>query len=66
MDYSIAVTNTQDKAVRAAIGAPLQRYNEAQARHFYERLGYACFGELGDYPKGFSRYFMKKRLGDPG
>ena len=33
-----------------------------QARGFYERLGYSCFGELTDYPPGFSRYFMKKAL----
>lgn len=35
---------------------------EFQARGFYERLGYACFGELPQYPVGFSRYFMKKVL----
>ncbi|CAN5914468.1 GNAT family N-acetyltransferase [soil metagenome] len=35
---------------------------EFQARSFYERIGYECFGELGDYPKGFSRFFMKKVL----
>jgi GNAT superfamily N-acetyltransferase len=35
---------------------------EFQARGFYERLGYSCFGELKDYPVGFSRYFMKKVL----
>ena len=33
-----------------------------QARGFYERLGYRRFGELNDYPAGFSRCFMKKRL----
>ena len=33
-----------------------------QARGFYERLGYSCFGELNDYPVGFARYFMKKTL----
>jgi GNAT superfamily N-acetyltransferase len=33
-----------------------------QARGFYERLGYTCFGELSDYPPGFSRYFMRKML----
>jgi GNAT superfamily N-acetyltransferase len=33
-----------------------------QARGFYERLGYTCFGELDDYPPGFSRYFLKKIL----
>jgi GNAT superfamily N-acetyltransferase len=31
-----------------------------QARGFYERNGYACFGELEDFPRGQSRYFMKK------
>src|SRR6478752_7476385 len=35
---------------------------EFQARGFDERLGYSCFAELGDYPPGFSRYFMKKAL----
>ena len=35
---------------------------EFQARGFYERLGYRCFGELADYPPGFSRYFMTKAL----
>jgi GNAT superfamily N-acetyltransferase len=33
-----------------------------QARGFYERLGYSCFGELNDYPVGSARYFMKKTL----
>ena len=36
-----------------------------QARGFYERLGYTCFGELSDYPPGFSRYFLKKTLKPP-
>jgi GNAT superfamily N-acetyltransferase len=36
---------------------------EFQARGFYERLGYRVFGELSDYPAGFSRYFMQKTLG---
>jgi GNAT superfamily N-acetyltransferase len=35
---------------------------EFQARGFYERLGYTCFGELSDYPAGYHRYFMKKQL----
>lgn len=33
-----------------------------QARAFYERLGYSCFGELHDNPAGSARYFMKKVL----
>jgi GNAT superfamily N-acetyltransferase len=32
------------------------------ARGFYENLGYQCFGELPDYPPGFSRTFLKKSL----
>ena len=35
---------------------------EFQAREFYERIGYECFGELPNYPIGFSRFFMKKLL----
>ena len=34
---------------------------EFQARGFYERLGYTCFGELPNYPVA-ARYFMKKAL----
>ena len=33
-----------------------------QARAFYERFGYVVFGTLDDYPEGFQRYFMVKRL----
>jgi len=33
-----------------------------QARGFYEKQGYKVFGEIADYPKGFSRFFLQKRL----
>jgi GNAT superfamily N-acetyltransferase len=33
-----------------------------EARPFYERLGYEVFGILEDYPKGYCKYFLKKRL----
>ncbi|MEJ2630175.1 MAG: GNAT family N-acetyltransferase [Acidihalobacter sp.] len=36
--------------------------HEFQARAFYERLGYTCFGELPDYPRGHARFFMRKSL----
>jgi GNAT superfamily N-acetyltransferase len=49
---------------RGCHGAWLDTF-EFQARGFYERLGYECFGELPEYPKGFSRYFMKKVLVPP-
>lgn len=32
------------------------------ARGFYQRLGYQVFGELADYPPGFTRSFLKKSL----
>jgi GNAT superfamily N-acetyltransferase len=35
---------------------------EFQARGFYEKLGYTCFGELPDYPVGFKRIFLQKKL----
>lgn len=46
---------------RGCHGAWLDTF-EFQAREFYERLGYECFGELPSYPKGFARFFMKKAL----
>jgi hypothetical protein len=33
-----------------------------QARPFYEKLGYEVFGQLEDYPRGHSRYFLQKRF----
>jgi GNAT superfamily N-acetyltransferase len=56
------MTRAEDEArARGCHHAWLDTF-EFQARGFYERLGYACFSELEDYPSGFSRYFMKKAL----
>jgi GNAT superfamily N-acetyltransferase len=33
-----------------------------QARPFYEKQGYRVFGRLPDYPDGYARWFMMKRL----
>ena len=33
-----------------------------EARPFYERLGYVLFATLEDYPEGYCKYFLKKRL----
>jgi GNAT superfamily N-acetyltransferase len=51
----------REAAQRGCRGAWLDTF-EFQARGFYERLGYECFGELPNYPQGFSRFFMKKAL----
>ncbi|NQU68203.1 MAG: GNAT family N-acetyltransferase [Candidatus Marinimicrobia bacterium] len=33
-----------------------------QALEFYKKLGYVVFGELDDFPKGHTMYYMKKVL----
>ena len=35
---------------------------EFQALPFYERRGYSVFGVLEDYPPGFRRYHLQKKL----
>lgn len=51
----------REAAARGCHSAWLDTF-EFQTRGFYERLGYCCFGQLPDYPAGFSRLFMKKAL----
>jgi GNAT superfamily N-acetyltransferase len=46
---------------RGCIGAWLDTYS-FQTRGFYERIGYAVFGEIADYPPGHRRIFLKKML----
>jgi len=46
---------------RGCSGAWLDTFS-FQARGFYERLGYAVFGSIEDYPPGHSRFFLKKTL----
>ena len=33
-----------------------------QARGFYEGLGYEVFGQLAEFPRGHTRFFMRKTL----
>jgi len=33
-----------------------------QARGFYEKLGFAAFGEIADFPPGERRFFLSKRI----
>ena len=49
----------KEAVARGCAGAWLDTF-EFQARGFYERIGYEVFAELGNYPTGYSRYFMKK------
>jgi GNAT superfamily N-acetyltransferase len=45
-----------------AVGVWLDTFS-FQARGFYERHGYAVFGEIGDYPAPHRRFFLSKRIG---
>ena len=47
----------RDRGARAVL---LDTY-DFQARGFYEKLGYRCFGTF-DYPGGMTRYYMTKAL----
>src|SRR5690349_10662720 len=52
----------EEKATAAGCrGAFLDTFS-FQARPFYERHGYECFGKLHDHPPGHSHYFMRKLL----
>lgn len=56
------MTMAHDEAiVRGCRGAWLDTF-EFQARGFYEDLGYSVFGEIPQYPPGYSRYFMRKEF----
>lgn len=37
-----------------------------QAPQFYRALGYSEFGQINDYPPGHRRFFLQKRLDQPG
>jgi GNAT superfamily N-acetyltransferase len=55
----------EEEAVRRGCrGAWLDTFS-FQARGFYERLGYAVFGAIEDYPPSHSRFFLSKTLADP-
>lgn len=44
---------------RGCLGVWLDTYS-FQAPAFYKKQGYEMFGTIDDYPKGFSRHFLKK------
>jgi len=55
-----ADSNGRGRAMRRGCsGAWLDAFS-FQARGFYEKLGYAVFGSIEDYPPGHSRFFLKK------
>uniref|UniRef100_UPI000D3B84BE GNAT family N-acetyltransferase n=1 Tax=unclassified Variovorax TaxID=663243 RepID=UPI000D3B84BE len=58
---SLLLRAEAEAQARGCHGAWLDTFS-FQARPFYESLGYECFGEIADYPRGASRFFMKKAL----
>lgn len=56
-------TAEEHALARGCRGAYLETL-EYQARPFYERHGYELYGVLEDYPPGFRRYHLRKRLTD--
>lgn len=56
------MTQAEQEALERGCHSAWLDTHEFQARGFYEKLGYAVFGELPDYPHGFSRIFLRKRL----
>jgi GNAT superfamily N-acetyltransferase len=43
------------------LNAHLDTYS-FEAKPFYEKNGYTLFATLGDYPRGHSKHFLRKRL----
>ena len=61
LGMALMQTAEREALARGCHGAWLDTF-EFQARGFYERLGYECFGEIPDYPVGFCRFFMRKSI----
>jgi ribosomal protein S18 acetylase RimI-like enzyme len=67
--YGVALMRSAEaEAVRRDCHHALLDTFDFQARGFYERLGYEVFGEARDFPRGHTRFFMRKALdaGSPG
>jgi GNAT superfamily N-acetyltransferase len=56
------IQQAEEEAIRrSCVSAWLDTFS-FQAPGFYQRLGYEVFGVIEDYPPGYSRYFLKKKL----
>ena len=56
------VALAEEEAVRRGCHSAWLDTLNPEALSLYERLGYERFGELKDFPKGGSRYFLQKKL----
>jgi GNAT superfamily N-acetyltransferase len=53
-----------EAAAHGCTGAYLNTFS-FQAPDFYKKLGYTVFGELEDFPTGYTRLFLRKKLAEP-
>ncbi|MCB8874142.1 GNAT family N-acetyltransferase [Acidisoma silvae] len=62
-DLGTALLAMAEARARAwgAVGVWLDTFS-FQARGFYEKHGFAVFGDIADYPAGHARFFLQKRL----
>ncbi len=58
---ALVLTAEQEAVRHGCLNAYVFTYS-FQAPGFYQHLGYEVFGELEDFPPGYHRYFLKKRL----
>ncbi|MBE9044975.1 GNAT family N-acetyltransferase [Pleurocapsales cyanobacterium LEGE 10410] len=54
----------EQKAIRKGIKRARLYTFDFQALSFYKKLGYTVYGELEDFPKGHTAYYLKKVLVD--
>jgi GNAT superfamily N-acetyltransferase len=56
------MTTVEERAIDRGCHASWLDTFSFQAKPFYESLGYKQFGELDEFPAGFQRHFLSKRL----
>lgn len=56
------IQTAEEKAIERGCRFAFLDTWEFQAKEFYLKLGYEVFGELPNFPKGYSRCFLKKNL----
>jgi len=59
--HQLLTLTEQEARQRGATNAFLDTFG-FQAPEFYKKHGYRVFGELKDFPPGYSRYYMTKEL----